>query len=92
MLNNLPVLPKQASLTEEPAPSYLTPENGAAPNGNWVFDKETGSFMWVPVDEVGQPLNMNQPILQRLAPKPQPVLPVPAERFEDGSTYVTPKQ
>lgn len=86
-----PVLPQRAPSTEEPVPSYLTPDNGAAFNGDWVFDKETGSFVWYPKDKLGQSLNSSQPILQELKEK-VPVLPRPAQIFEDGSTYVTPKQ
>lgn len=70
-----PVLPTKAA---EPTPDYLS-----STDGNWVFDKETGSFMWVPTDNVGQQFNQNSPILQEPAKTVLPNKITP--RWEDGS-------
>ena len=92
MRTNGVILPEQSRPSEDGAvPSYLVPENGAAPKRDWMFDKETGDFVWYPKDRLGMPLNNQQAIPQELAPA-VPVLPRPAEQFEDGSTYVNPRQ
>lgn len=86
------VIPEQAPSQEEPVPSYLVPQNGSAPKGNWSFEPELGEFVWIPVDNQGLPLNKYQPVLPTLPEREAPVIPKPAERFEDGSVYGTPRQ
>jgi hypothetical protein len=84
------VLPEQAPSQEEPVPSYLVPQNGAAPKGNWVLDPDSGEFMWVPVDNVGQNLNSRQPVLQTLPEKTTaPILPQRVKWEDEG---VAPRQ
>lgn len=69
-----PVLPTKAA-DEAETPNYLS-----SADGNWVFDKETGSFVWVPTDKLGQQFNQNSPILQE--PAPRPVVP---QRYTDDN-------